>query len=120
MKRIAVLTAVSSIALTGSAHAANFAVLTSPPTIMNLVVTLLGLAGVVIGVQLIQTTRGGLLGKAWQIFVAGFVVLVLGQVAILLQTFEIAQLPNWVAPGLTVLWAGIFFYGAFETKRILT
>jgi len=47
-------------------------------------------------------------------------VLVLGQVSILVQTFEIAALPMWVTPALMVIWAGIFFYGVFETKRILS
>jgi hypothetical protein len=108
------------IALSGNAHAANLAVITSPPTIMNLVVMLLGVAGVVIGIQLLSSLRGGMMVKAWQIFVAGFGVLVLGQLSILLQTFEIASLPGWVSPGLMVLWAGTFFYGAFEAKRILS
>lgn len=109
----------AAVTLSGNAHAANFAVITRPPTIMNLVVMLLGVAGIVISFQLMKSLRGGIMVKAWQVFVAGFAVLVLGQISILLQVFEVATLPNWVSPGLMVVWAGTFFYGAFEVKRVL-
>ncbi len=119
MKTHAVILGLSVLALAGRAEAANFAVITSPPTILNLAVMFLGVAGVVVGIQLINILKGGFLSRAWQIFVAGFAVVILAQLAILLPTFEIIDLPAWVAPGLTVLWAGVFFYGIFETKRIL-
>jgi hypothetical protein len=118
MRRTALTVAVTTM-LTGSAQAANLAVITSPPTILNLIIMLLAIAGIVIGIQLMNSMKGGLLGRAWQIFIVGFGVLVLGQASVLLQTFEIIVLPDWVAPGLMVLWAGLFFYGVFETKRVL-
>ncbi len=119
MKLFSTTVSLVLLASTGSAEAANFAVISSPPTILNLAVLLLGLAGAVIGMQLLSVVRGGFLFRAWQIFVAGFVVLILAQIAVLLSTFEIASLPTWVAPSLMVLWAGIFLYGIFETKRVL-
>lgn len=119
MKTIAALAIFGVVSLAGSVEAANLAVIKNPPTILNLAVLLLALAGVIIGLQLLGVLKGGFLSRAWQIFVAGFGILVLAQVAVLLQTFEIVTLPAWVAPSLMVLFAGVFFYGIFETKRVL-
>jgi hypothetical protein len=105
--------------LTESVQAANFAVITAPPTILNLIVLVLGVAGIAIGFQVLSVLKGGYLSRAWQVFIAGFAVLVLSQISVLLPTFEIVSLPDWVSPGLTVLWVAALFYGVFETKRIL-
>lgn len=118
MKRSVILAAVVAL-LAADANAANLAVITSPPTLLNLVILLLACAGVIIGLQLLGVLKGGYLSRAWQIFVAGFGVLALCQVTILLQTFEIVALPAWVSPALAVIWAGVFFYGVFETRRVL-
>jgi hypothetical protein len=119
MKRIVILALAGSVLVSGNAHAANLAVITSPPTILNLVIFLLACAGAVVGLQLLGVLKGGQLSKAWQIFVAGFAILALCQVSILLQTFEVLALPVWVSPALAVIWAGVFFYGVFETRRVL-
>jgi len=119
MKPTITATCLMVLGSAGRTEAANFAVITAPPTILNLAVLLLAFAGIVVGLQLLGIVRGGFLSRAWQIMVAGFAVLALAQLSILLQTFEIVSLPSWVAPSLMVLWAGVFFYGLFETKRIL-
>ncbi len=119
MKSILVGTSLLVVGLADRTEAANFAVITAPPTILNLGVLILALAAIVIGTQLLGAVRGGSLSRPWQIMVGGFVVLALGQTATLLQTFEIVMLPTWAAPSLMVLWAGVFFYGLFETKRTL-
>ncbi len=119
MKPVTVITFVALLGLSSSAWAANFAVITSPPTILNLVILLLAFAAIAIGVQLLGVVKGGYLSRACQIFTGGFLVVALSQVSVLLQAFEIVTLPAWVTPGLMFLWAGIFFYGLFEAKRIL-
>ena len=119
MRTTMALTCLIVLGLADRTEAANFAVITAPPTILNLCVLALSLAGIVIGLQLLGVIRGGLLSRPWQIMVAGFAVLALGQITTLLQTFEIVVLPTWAAPSLMVLWAGVFFYGLFETKRAL-
>jgi len=119
MKSTFVGTSLMVLGLAGRTEAANFAVITAPPTLLNLGVLVLSMAAVVIGLQLLGVVRGGLLSRPWQIMVGGFVVLALGQIVTLLQTFEIVTLPIWVAPSLMVVWAGVFFYGLFETKRAL-
>ena len=119
MKSTFVGTSLLVLGLAGRTEAANFAVITAPPTLLNLGVLVLSMGAVVIGLQLLGVVRGGLLSRPWQIMVGGFVVLALGQIATLVQTFEIIALPIWVVPGFMVLWAGVFFYGLFETKRAL-
>jgi len=120
MKTATAITVILVTGVSSRVEATNFALITSPPTLLNLAVLLLAAAGVVVGLQLLKVMKGGFLCRAWQVLVAGFGVLVLGQASILVQTFEIAALPVWVTPALTVIWAGIFFYGVFETKRILS
>jgi len=120
MKPFIATTFVLVIGFGNRAEAANLAVITSPPTILNLGTLLLALAAVVVGFQLLQAVRGGSLSRPWQIFIGGFAVLSLSQLSMLLQSFEIVSLPVWVTPALMILCAGIFFYGLFETKRVLT
>jgi hypothetical protein len=120
MKTATAISLILVIGATSRAEATSFALIASPPTLLNMAVLILGIAGIVIGLQLLKVIRGGFLCRAWQVLVAGFGVLVLGQVSILVQTLEIASLPVWVTPALTVIWAGIFFYGVFETKRVLS
>lgn len=118
MKRSVILALIVAL-WAGDTYAVNLAVITSPPTLLNVVILILAFAGVIIGLQLLGLLKGGYLSRAWQIFVAGFGVLALCQITILLQTLEIVTLPAWVSPALAVVWAGVFFYAVFETRRVL-
>jgi len=120
MKKIAILFLGLMLSQTGSAQAANLAVITSPPTILNLVILLVAIGAIVVGLKLLDALRGGLLQKSWKMFLIGFAVLVLAQASALLQTFEIMALPIWVTPGLMAVWSGLFFYAVFETRRVLS
>ena len=108
-----------AIVWTGEAEAANLAVITSPPTILNLLTFLLALAAVTVCLRVLAALKGGYLSKSWQLLVAGFGLLGLSQLSSLLQAFEIISLPVWVAPFLMGLWVGTFFYAVFEAKRVL-
>jgi hypothetical protein len=119
MKRSLVFTAVVFAFWAGEAQAANLAVIKSPPTILDLAVLLLTFAAIVVGYQLLGSLKGGYLSKCWQLFIGGFAVVALSQIAKLLQVFEIVSLPVWIAPLLLVGGVGVLFYGVFETKRIL-
>ena len=120
MKKVAVLSLGIILSQTGSANAANLAVITSPPTILNLIILFVAVAAMVVGFKLLDALRGGLLQKSWKMFMVGFGVLVLAQASALLQTFEILTLPIWVTPGLMMIWSGLFFYAVFETRRVLS
>lgn len=105
--------------LGGSAKAANFALITSPPTILNIVVLLVAIACIVIGLKVVDLVRGGQFSKVWQMFIGAFVVLVLAEAARLSVTFEIMSIPELVAPAMMVLSIGLFLYALLETRRVL-
>ena len=120
MKKIALLSLVLSVTGTGQAWAANFAVITSPPTLLNFFILLVAVGCLVGSFKVLSLVRGGKLFKSWQIFMLGFVVLALCQLAILLKDFEIFGIPGVVIPALLFLMSGLFLYGIFETGRTLS
>ncbi|MEW5795621.1 MAG: hypothetical protein AB1772_04590 [Candidatus Zixiibacteriota bacterium] len=120
MKMTGITTLVLVFGLVGRSEAANLGVIVSPPNFLSLVVLGLAVAAIVVGFQLLGVIRGGYLSRAWQIFIAGFGVLALAQILTLVRVTEIAPIPAWVAPALTAIAAGVFFYGVFETKKVLS
>ena len=119
MKKI-ILTVVFLMAATANAQAANLAVITSPPTILNILVLLFACACLFLCSQVLGLVKGGQLSKIWQMFLLGFTLLAFSQIASLLHTFEILAVPGFVVPVLMALMVGLFMYGMYETKRILS
>lgn len=119
MKKI-ILTVVFFTAVTADAQAANLAVITSPPTILNILVFLFACACLFVCSQVLGLVKGGQLSKSWQMFLLGFTVLAISQIASLLETFEVLALPGFVVPIMMVVMVGLFLYGMYETKRILS
>ena len=101
------------------AHAANFAVITAPPTFLSILVFLAAGAGAVVCSQVWSSVKGGNLGRVWQMFMIGLVLLVINRAIALLQDFQIAVLPEFLAPAILVLMVGAIVYGMFEAKRLL-
>ena len=114
-----ILTGVLTL-FSSSAKAANFTAITSPPTILNLVIFIGALACVVFGLKIVDLVRGGQLSKVWQLFIAAFVLLVLSEAALLCGTFEFFSLPEFVVPALMTLAIGLFLYGVTETRKVLS
>ena len=104
----------------GPAEAANLAVITSPPTLLNVLILAAAVACAAAAVKVLSLVRGGLLSKSWQFFVAGFGVLGLCQLIRLGAAFELITLPAFVVPSLSVVMAGLFLTGIIETKRALS
>ena len=119
MKKIFLTVAFLTAAAT-NAQAANLAVITSPPTILNILVFLFACACLFLCAQVLGLVKGGQLSKSWQMFLLGFTLLALSQIASLLHTFEILAVPGFVVPIMMVLMVGLFMYGMYETKRILS
>jgi hypothetical protein len=120
MKATTAVTLMLVAGLSGRAEAANLAVIVSPPALLNLIVLGLAVAAIVIGVPLLRVIKGGYLSRPWQLFIAGFGVLALAQFLGLIRVLEIAAVPLWITAALTAVWAGTFFYGVFETKKVLS
>ena len=99
--------------------AANFAVITSPPTMVNIAVLGVAIACIFATLKVLNLIKGGQLFKSWQIFMFAFAALAVGQVVLLLNDFEILALPEFVAPLVIVLTCGLFMFGIMETKKTL-
>jgi len=108
------------LACTSEAHAANFAVATSPPTLLNILILLFAGACLAVCLQLVSLVKGGLFSKIWHLFTVGFALLLLSQLASLLNVFEILLVPSFVVPALLAAMTGAFLFGAFEAKRVLS
>jgi len=119
MKKIITITVLGSILISTDTHAANFAVITSPPTILSIVIFLVAL-GCLYGVlKVLSLLKGGYLSKSWQLFMSSFIVLALSQVANLLNDFELLLVPSFLVPALLVVASGLLLIGIFETKQTL-
>ena len=118
MKKICTIN-IAILLFSCNAFAANFAVITSPPTILSLVVVLVGIGCLIGVVKILSLIRGGLLFKSWQIFMTGFIALIVSQAVNLVNDFEIFSIPSFVVPALLTLAVGFFLYGIFETKKTL-
>ena len=119
MKRNILSIAGLLLLLSPAANAANLAVITSPPNIFSLLVLIVAGAGLFGAYKVAELVRGGLLSKMWQMFIIGFVVLLLSQVASLLNAFEILSIPAFVVPMMLVVMVAVFVYGVFEARRTL-
>lgn len=119
MKQILPLTLILTAALAAPAHAANFAVIATPPTALSLV--LVGVAvGCLLGsVKVMGLIRGGQLTRGWQMFVFAFAALALGQFVSVLKDLELVRIPGFIVPALLVVMAGLFLYGVYQTRRTL-
>ncbi|HWR83657.1 MAG TPA: hypothetical protein VN285_10160 [Candidatus Deferrimicrobium sp.] len=109
--------AVSFIA--DQAQAANLAVIVSPPTLLNLIILGVGIACVMGAVKVLSLVRGGQMSRSWQLFAAGFGVLVLCEFLLVANAIEIITLPSFVVPAGLAVMSGLFLYGIRETRRVL-
>jgi len=100
-------------------YAANFAVITQPPTLLSVIVFLAGIGCLLGSMKILSLLRGGLLFKSWQIFLSAFIVLILSQGVSLVNDFEIFLMPSFAVPALLLLSIGLFLFGVFETKKTL-
>ena len=120
MKRVFSIAILLVVAAGANASAANFALITSPPTLLNAFVLLIAIGCAIGSIKIFDLVRGGQMSKSWQILIIGFIVFAASQIVNLCVTFEIVALPAYVVPALMVVALGLFLYGIFETKRILS
>ena len=117
MKHGIVLSTVIVIAAATPAQAANLAVITNPPTLLNLFILVFAVGCLASAAKVMSLVRGGQLSRSWQMFAAGFAVLTLCQLATLSSHLDLILLPSFVVPAGLVLMSGLFLFGIIETKR---
>ena len=120
MRRIFFFSTILLTATAARAEAANLAVITNPPTMLNVLVLFCAAACVGGSFKVLSLVRGGRLSRSWQVFLAGFALLAVSQIIMLCQAFEIATLPEFTVPAVLAAVAGLFLYGVLEVKRTLS
>ena len=103
-----------------SAHAANLAMIASPPTMFSFFVFVIAGFCLFVSFQVWNQVKGGLLSRSWQMFLLGFVLLAVSQLLNVLTSIELMAPPGYVVPGLLTLMAGAFLYGAYNTRKTLS
>jgi hypothetical protein len=76
-------------------------------------------ACVVFCFQVLTLVRGGQLSRSWLVFTAGFAVLAVSQMAVILTGFGILPASRYLMPVLLMLMSALFAYGLYDTKRVL-
>lgn len=115
--------ALSAAALTLTAattHAGEVAVIANPPAFFTFAIFAGACACIAVCFQVLMLVRGGQLSRSWQLFLAGFCVLAVSQLGMILHGFGVISMPSWLVPTLLVVMSGVFFWGLFETKRMLS
>ncbi len=120
MKKKLMIGLIAILALRTTAHAANFAMITSPPTMFSFFVLVIAGFCLFGSFQVWNQVKGGLLSRSWQMFLLGFVLLAVSQLLSVLTSMEIMVLPGYVVPGLLTLMAGVFLYGVYNTRKTLS
>lgn len=120
MKSRIAFTAAAVTLLATSAHADEVAVIANPPTFFTFAIFAGACACIAVCFQVLMLVRGGQLSRSWQLFLAGFSVLAVSQLGLILHNFGVFTMPSWLVPTLMVAMAGVFFWGLYETKRMLS
>ncbi len=95
------------------------AVTSAPPLLLTIIVLACACACVIFCAQVLGLVKGGQLSRSWIMFTAGFAVLALSQLVVLLNGFGVIPSTRYLMPGLTILMSGLFAYGLYDTKRVL-
>lgn len=103
-----------------SAHAANLAMITSPPTLFSFFVMLVAGFCLFGSFQVLNQVRGGMLGKSWLMFFIGFILLVISQFLNIATAMEFFVIPAMLVPLLLFLMSGVFAYGVLIARKTLS
>ncbi len=120
MKKIVTSSFMITLALASKSQAANFALLTTSPALLNMLSFLVAGACLFGCYKIYDLVRGGYLSKGWKIFIGGFSAFVLSQLSYFLNILEIVALPDYLVPTLVLCSLGLFLYGIFEVRKVLS
>jgi predicted membrane channel-forming protein YqfA (hemolysin III family) len=120
MKKQFLMGITTVLAICDSAHAANFAMITSPPTMFSFFVLVIAGFCLFGSFQVLNQVKGGMLSRSWQMFFLGFALLAISQLLNIGNAMEFFSISAMVVPGLLVLMAGVFAYGVYTARRTLS
>lgn len=102
------------------AEAANLAVMTTPPTMLSMVILVFGVVCAGGAWRVLSAVRGGQMSRCWNFFVAAFGLLVVTQLLNVLGAIEVLALPGFVLPACLAAMTGLFLLGVLEAKKTLS
>lgn len=120
MRRTAFYSAVVVLCAVPSTMAANLAVITTGPGIVNFLILGAAVAGFVGSFKVRDMLRGGILAQGWQLFSVGFAALALAQILRLTTDTQIFETPSLIILILWALTVVLFVSAIFITKRHLS
>lgn len=120
MKKNLIFVIAAILAISDSAHAANLAMITSPPTLFSFFVMLVAGFCLFGSFQVFNQVRGGMLSKSWLMFLIGFILLAVSQFLNIATAMEIFIIPAMIVPLMLFLMTGVFAYGVFMARRTLS
>ena len=120
MKKQLLIGFIAAFTICSSTHAANFAMIASPPTMFSFFVLVIAGFCLFGSFQVWNQVKGGLLSRSWQMFLIGFVLLAVSQLLNILSSMEFMALPGYIVPGLLTMMAGVFLYGVYNTRKTLS
>ncbi|MEW6049932.1 MAG: hypothetical protein AB1644_02575 [Candidatus Zixiibacteriota bacterium] len=106
--------------LTAQDEAAPVVISAVPPLPFTLLILVAAAVCAVFCFQVFMVVKGGQLSKSWLVFAGAFVVLGLSQLAVLLTGFGVLNMNRFIVPAMLVAMTGLFAYGLYETKRVLS
>ena len=107
------------LATAGRSEAANIAVITAPPNLLQVVILGVAVACFLASLKVLMLVRGGQLARGVQLFVAAFGLLTLCQLLVVFGTVEILNVPSFVPPLVLSGTAGLFLFGLMQIRRVL-
>ena len=115
-----ILAAAATLILSAPAQAAvDTQQLISPAGLIDLALLLCVIICLFWAVKVISLVRGGLMAKGWQMFAAGFIVLLIARLLSIGESISLLQLPGYIFTALYLLMAFTWLLGLYRTKKVL-
>ena len=102
-----------------NANAFELGLLLTMPSLLNEITLLVAIVAFFGGLKVYGSVKGGLLAKSWQMFLFGFGALTLAQALRLVDTLEIANIPEIAISLLFGCMAVLWFLGIREARKAL-
>ncbi len=114
-----IMTAGMLSVFSGTADAANIAVITQVPVILNIVILAAAVACLAVAIKLFNLVKGGALAKGWQLWIISFFALAFGQVFVLAEKLEVFAIGFDIVGLFYLVTVVMWFLGLLQTRKVM-